>query len=107
MPDNWERAIADARGEYVGILTDRSVFRRDALSLVYAEIERSGTPVVGWFPDQYGRDPAGTMFKRRGCSGERREFDSAELLEYFAHGHPRLRRQAAAEADDRRLPRGR
>jgi glycosyltransferase involved in cell wall biosynthesis len=88
MPDNWERAIADARGEYVGILTDRSVFRRDALSLVHAEIERSGTPVVGWFPDQYGRDPAGTKFKRRVCSGERREFASAELLSYFAHGHP-------------------
>jgi glycosyltransferase involved in cell wall biosynthesis len=88
MPDNWERAITDARGEYVGILTDRSVFRRDALSLVHAEIEHSGTPVVGWFPDQYGRDPAGTMFKRRVCSGERREFDSAELLSYFAHGHP-------------------
>jgi len=88
MPDNWERAIADARGEYVGILTDRSVFRRDALSLVHQEIEGSGTPVVGWFPDAYGRDPAGTMFKRRVCSGERREFASAELLSYFAHGHP-------------------
>jgi hypothetical protein len=88
MPDNWERAIAEARGDYVGILTDRSVYRRDALSLIHAEIEHSGTPVVGWFPDQYGRDPAGTMFKRRVCSGERREFNSAELLEYFAHGHP-------------------
>jgi glycosyltransferase involved in cell wall biosynthesis len=88
MPDNWERAIADARGEYVTILTDRSVFRRDALSLIHAEIERSGAPIVGWFPDAYGRDPAGTMFKRRVCSGERREFDSAELLRYFAHGHP-------------------
>jgi len=88
MPDNWERAIADARGEYVGILTDRSVYRPDTLSLVYAEIERSDTPVVSWFPDQYGRDPLGTMYKRRRCSGERREFDSAEVLEYFAQGHP-------------------
>jgi glycosyltransferase involved in cell wall biosynthesis len=88
MPDNWETAIADARGEYVTILTDRSVFRRDALALIHAEIERSGASVVGWFPDQYGRDPSGTMFKRRTCSGERREFDSAELLWYFSHGHP-------------------
>jgi glycosyltransferase involved in cell wall biosynthesis len=88
MPDNWERAIADARGEYVGILTDRSVLRRDALSLVHAEIEKSGTPVVGWFPDQYGRDRSGTIYKRRLGSGERREFDSAELLSYYAHGHP-------------------
>jgi glycosyltransferase involved in cell wall biosynthesis len=88
MPDNWEHAVASARGEYVGILTDRSVYRRDALQLAHDEISRSGTPLVGWFPDQYGRDPSGTAFKRRLCSGERREFVSAEVLEYFAQGHP-------------------
>ena len=89
MPDNWEYAIAHAEGEYVGVLTDRSVYRRDALSLVHAEIQRSGTPVVGWFPDQYGRDPSGRIFKRRPCSGERREMGSAELLHYFLNGHPK------------------
>jgi len=89
MPDNWEYAIAHAEGEYVGVLTDRSVYRRDALSLVHAEIQRSGTPVVGWFPDQYGRDPAGRAFKRRSCSGERREIASKELLDYFLNGHPK------------------
>jgi glycosyltransferase involved in cell wall biosynthesis len=89
MPDNWEFAIAHAEGEYVGILTDRSVYRRDALSLVRAEIQRSGTPVVGWFPDQYGRDPAGRAFTRRPCSGERREIASKELLHYFLNGHPK------------------
>jgi glycosyltransferase involved in cell wall biosynthesis len=88
MPDNWEHAVATARGEYVGILTDRSVYRRDALRLADQEISRSGAPLVGWFPDQYGRDPSGTKFKRRLCSGDRREFSSAELLNYYAHGHP-------------------
>jgi glycosyltransferase involved in cell wall biosynthesis len=88
MPDNWERAIADARGDYVGILTDRSVFRRDALAIAKAEIERSDTPVVGWFPDQYGRDPFGTQFKRKARSGQRHEIPSAEVLEYYSHGHP-------------------
>jgi glycosyltransferase involved in cell wall biosynthesis len=89
MPDNWEHAIAHAEGEYVGVLTDRSVYRRDALSLVHTEIQRSGTPVVGWFPDQYGRDPSGRAFKRRPCSGERREIASQELLHYFLNGHPK------------------
>jgi Glycosyl transferase family 2 len=35
MPDNWERAIADATGEFVGVLTDRSVFRPDALAVAH------------------------------------------------------------------------
>src|SRR5262245_31652104 len=39
MPDNWERALADARGEYVGILTDRSVFYPDALERIHRDIE--------------------------------------------------------------------
>jgi glycosyltransferase involved in cell wall biosynthesis len=89
MPDNWEYAISHAEGEYVGVLTDRSVYRPDAMSLVHAEISHSGTPVVGWFPDQYGRDRTGRVFKRRVCSGERREIGSAELLQYFLHGHPK------------------
>jgi hypothetical protein len=45
--------------------------------------------VVGWFPDQYGRDRSGKAFKRRPCSGERSEFASADLLEYFLNGHPK------------------
>ena len=98
MPDNWERAIADARGEYVGILTDRSVFRRDALSLVHAEIEHSGTPLVGWFRDQYGRDPAGHDVRAPGVLGRALEFESAELLYYFAARPSEARRRSCCRS---------
>jgi glycosyltransferase involved in cell wall biosynthesis len=89
MPDNWERAIADARGEYVGILTDRSVFRRDALEVVHAEIETTGAQLVTWFNDLYGKSPSGKEFKRRACTLKRYQHTSATILDYFIHGNPK------------------
>ncbi|MBA2556286.1 MAG: glycosyltransferase family 2 protein, partial [Chloroflexi bacterium] len=71
MPDNWERAIEDAGGEYVGILTDRSVLRRDALEVAHREIDATGAQVVNWFNDLYGRDSSGRQYKRRPCTFKR------------------------------------
>lgn len=89
MPDNWDTAIADARGEFVGILTDRSVFRRDALQVVSDEIEKTDARVVSWFNDLYGRNAAGTRFQPRGHTLKRHRFDSETVLDYFVHGDPK------------------
>lgn len=89
MPDNWDHAVAAARGAYVGILTDRSVFRGDALDVVHAEIESTGAQLVHWFNDLYGRGPAGNEFKRRGCTFNRYRHSGKELLDYFVHGDPK------------------
>ncbi len=89
MPDNWERAIADARGQFVGILTDRSVFRRDALEVVRRDIEQTGARIVTWFPDLYGRGAGGTELKRRPCTLKRYRNSSETILQYFLHGDPK------------------
>jgi hypothetical protein len=89
MPDNWERAVGEARGEFVGILTDRSVFLPHALERARAEIEQKGVPLVAWFGDSYGRGPSGRDFRRRVRSGEAWHVESRRLLEYFVHGHPK------------------
>jgi hypothetical protein len=89
MPDNWERAIADARGEFVGILTDRSVFRGDALDVVHREIEDTGAQLVTWFNDLYGKSPSGREFKRRACTLKRYQHSSDAILQYFLHGNPK------------------
>ncbi len=89
MPDNWDHAIADARGSYVGILTDRSVFRRDAMEVVHAEIESTGAELVHWYNDLYGRGPAGSEFKRRACTFKRYRHSGEEILDYFVHGSPK------------------
>lgn len=90
MPDNWENAIAEARGEFVGILTDRSVFRRDALDTVHAEIGKSGAKLVSWFMDHYGGDLYGNEYRPRKCTHRRYRYDKDTVLKYFLHGHPKF-----------------
>ena len=90
MPDNWDHAVAAAKGEYVGILTDRSVLRRDALEVVHREIAATDAKLVNWFNDLYARDPAGTAFKRRQSTFKRHRFTADEVLDYFVHGHPKF-----------------
>jgi hypothetical protein len=89
MPDNWEFGCARARGEYVSILTDRSVFRSDALEIVNDEIQKTGAPIVTWWCDTYGRDPAGRHFRRRHVSGARYRMSRADVLNLFLHGDPK------------------
>jgi hypothetical protein len=89
MPDNWDHAIAGARGEYVGILTDRSVFRRDAMEVVHREIEATGAQLVNWFNDLYGRGPEANEFRRRDCTFKRYRHSGRAILDYFIHGDPK------------------
>jgi hypothetical protein len=89
MPDNWERGCAAARGEYVGILTDRSVLRRHALQVIYDEIQRTGTLLVAWYSDAYGRGTDGKQLRRRPVTFQRYRLESATILNYFLHGHPK------------------
>jgi glycosyltransferase involved in cell wall biosynthesis len=89
MPDNWERAVADARGEYVGILTDRSVYYPHILERAHREIQATGVPLIGWLPESYGRGPSGRDFRSRACTGGSSLVESRRLLEFFLHGHPK------------------
>src|SRR5712691_2899674 len=41
MGDHWEFAIPQADGDYIGVLTDRMIFRKDALSLLASAMNRS------------------------------------------------------------------
>jgi glycosyltransferase involved in cell wall biosynthesis len=89
MPDNWDASIADARGKYVGILTDRSAYRRDALEIAASEIERTGTRMVSWFPDHYDRGADGIL-SRRPRTARRHYFYTGTILSYFLNGHPKF-----------------
>lgn len=90
MADNWDRAIADARGRFVGILTDRSVYLRDALQVARTEIDATGAKLLMWANDLYGRDPSGTTYKRRNCTFKRFYHPSDAMIDYFLCGHPKF-----------------
>jgi len=90
MPDNWEHGVAAARGRYVGVLTDRSVFYPFALERAHREIEAAGVALVGWFGDSYGRGSSGRDFRRRPRTGRSWLVESRRILEYFVQGHPKL-----------------
>jgi len=63
MHDHWEFATLQAKGEYVLVLTDRSVLKQGALAEIYRAICEYGTnavPVCSWrwslFDDERGVD---------------------------------------------------
>jgi len=89
MPDNWEHALRDARGEYIGVLTDRSVYTRNTLAIAHDVVQQTGGQVLCWLADHFGKDAAGRQFQRRVCSLRNYEHESATLLDYFLHGHPK------------------
>ncbi|MGE3274330.1 MAG: glycosyltransferase family 2 protein [Vicinamibacterales bacterium] len=93
MPDNWEHAVSAARGEFVSILTDRSVLRRDALALVHERAASTGLRLFGWFPDRFAPKRAGdpqSVFTRRLCSLQEYRFESRRVLAYYLNGQPKF-----------------
>ena len=48
MGEHWDFALNEARGEYVGYLTDRMAFKRNALTLLNAEIAAHHAEVISY-----------------------------------------------------------
>jgi hypothetical protein len=85
MPDNWEYALAKARGEFVGVLTDRSVYVPHALETAASEIEKTGAKGVGWFNDRFLEGE----LRRRRTTLRRHRLTAETALSYFLNGHPK------------------
>lgn len=59
IPDHWEFATSKANGQYIAIITDRSLFMQGALHDIYTCIQQNGiaqTPVVFWRYGYYEED---------------------------------------------------
>lgn len=57
MADNWEFAITKARGEYVAVISEKYLFRHDALQIVFDNVNRYPAPerpeVITWWHETF------------------------------------------------------
>ncbi|MBZ7922823.1 glycosyltransferase [Ensifer adhaerens] len=86
MVDHWEWAIAHAKGQYVGFVTDRMALRLYALEEVYAAIERTQAAAVGYATANARELPG---YRSLRCGHENvaaREIATADKLQQFARG---------------------
>jgi len=53
MHDNWEYACSFAAGEYVALLTDKTVLRPSALRIMHKALEEKPAEIVSWWNEEY------------------------------------------------------
>ena len=53
MSDNWEYAIAKARGEYVTVISEKYLFRNDALEVLNQILNTKPADLVTWWNETY------------------------------------------------------
>ena len=51
MPENWEAACAQARGEYLLLLEDKQALKFRALERIHREVERERAECSHWLAD--------------------------------------------------------
>jgi len=53
MHDSWEHACSFAAGEYVALLTDKTVLRPSALQIMHKALEEKPAEIVSWWNEEY------------------------------------------------------
>jgi len=84
MGEHWEFALGHARGEYVGYLTDRMVFKRDALSRLHGEITRLQSAVISYSSSGILELEPPYRLQRPPFSGRTETFDSDWVVSLLA-----------------------
>jgi hypothetical protein len=86
MPDNWERACAEARGEYLLLVEDKQALHSWALEHLHGLIEKQQPPCLKWQSDTLDDTTGSTWVEEAGGTGEARFLASTEVLGMFLGG---------------------
>jgi len=95
MHDNFERGCAEARGEYVAVVIDKTILHPSALAVAHEALRAEPADIVTWRNDGYtpvdeSRDVARGRFRASAATVVESLYDpAAELTERFAN---RMRR---------------
>jgi glycosyltransferase involved in cell wall biosynthesis len=84
MGEHWEFAVAQARGEFVGVLTDRMAFKKDALARLALEIKTHRPQVISYSSSALMRDAPPFKLQRPAFSGRLETYESAVALKLFS-----------------------
>jgi glycosyltransferase involved in cell wall biosynthesis len=91
MHDNFERGCAEAKGEYVAVVIDKTVLHPSALEVADQALRSEPADIVTWRNEGYdpvdeSRDVARGRFRPGGATAEPTVYDpAAELAQRFAN----------------------
>lgn len=83
MQDNWERAAAEAKGEYLLILEDKQMLKSTALAQISTHIEHFKPEVLRWTSDSFDDESQPPRIRRGKGDGSVTMVSSDTLLAGF------------------------
>ena len=83
MHDNWERAAAEAKGEYLLVLEDKQMLKSSALAQISAHIEQFKPEVLRWTSDSFDDESQPPRIRRGKGDGSVTMVSSDTLLAGF------------------------
>lgn len=83
MQDNWERAAAEAKGEYLLVLEDKQMLKSTALAQLSSHIERFKPEVLRWTSDSFDDESLPPRIRRGKGDGSVTMVSSDTLLAGF------------------------
>jgi glycosyltransferase involved in cell wall biosynthesis len=94
MAEHWDWAVLHATGDYVGILTDRMVLKRQALKKLQRIIQKHDPPIISYIWDEVSGDRPPYRYSQRKYTGAVLLYSSSALLDtsaevFFPHLLPR------------------
>ena len=81
MPDNWEAACNQARGEYLLLVEDKQALKFRALERIHSEARRDSPEILRWLCDMWDDTTKLTFVDAQRGTGEARRLRPEEILE--------------------------
>jgi Glycosyl transferase family 2 len=86
MPDNWEAACSQVRGEYLLLLEDKQALHGKTLERIHSLIEKHHPPCLKWKADTLDDTTKNTWMDEINGTNQTRFISSAEILRIYLSG---------------------
>jgi len=88
MGEHWDFALHEARGDYVGVLTDRMAFNRNALTRLHQEITTHKADVISYSSSGILQDAPPYRLQRPPFTGRTETYESAWVVRLLSMSVP-------------------